>query len=221
MPARPKVILGRMTITSSSLPGGRAPVPGRECGSCTLCCKTMAVVELAKPPGMWCAHCRRSGGCAIYDERPAGCRDFYCEWILSARLGPEWKPNRSKFALMVTATGHLAACVDPGFPSAWRQAPYHQALRRWAGERAENPASSWPGVDVWIGRRCIIILPDGETDLGIVEADEAVRIDRMMTATGLAYVVEKFSVSPTLLPPVPARPVAPPAPEPGTAGRRG
>src|SRR5688572_7667300 len=146
----------------------RAPVPGRACGSCTLCCKTVAVPELAKPPGIWCPHSSRCGGCAIYDLRPAACRDFHCEWMLSTALGPEWKPDRAKFALMTTATGHLSACVDPGFPSAWRRSPYYQVLGRWARERAEAQWSSWPAVDVWIGRRCIIILPDGETDLGIV-----------------------------------------------------
>jgi hypothetical protein len=172
----------------------RAPVPGRTCGSCTLCCKTAAVVELAKPPGIWCTHCRPAKGCAIYDTRPAGCREFHCEWMLAEKLGPEWKPERAKFALMVTATGHLAACVDPGFPSAWRKPPYYQALQRWARERADDPSSSWSGVDVWIGRRCILLLPDGEKDIGIVEADEEVRIDRRMTAAGPVYVAEKFRV---------------------------
>jgi hypothetical protein len=114
---------------------------------------------------------------------------------LRRSLGPEGKPDRAKFALIVTATGHLAACVDPGFPSAWRQPPYHQALQRWARERAASPSSAWPGVDVWVGRRCIILLPDGETDLGIVAADEEVRIDRRMTAAGPAYVATKFTVA--------------------------
>jgi hypothetical protein len=196
-----------MTISSSAHPGShcsapasassRALVLGRACGSCTLCCKTVAVTELAKPPGAWCPHCQPSKGCGIYDSRPAGCRDFYCEWMLSEKLGPEWKPDRAKFALMVTATGHLAACIDPGFPSAWRQPPYYQTLWRWARERAESRSSSWPGVDVWIGKRCIIILPDGEKDLGIVAADEEVRIDRTMTVTGPVYVARKFSVSAT------------------------
>ena len=116
-------------------------------------------------------------------------------------IGEAWAEleaeNRAKFALMVTATGHLAACIDPGFPSAWRQPPYYQTLSRWARERAENPSSSWPGVDVWIGKRCIIILPDGEKDLGIVAADEEVRIDRTMTVTGPVYVARKFSVPDT------------------------
>ena len=117
--------------------------------------------------------------------------------MLSEKLGPEWKPDRAKFALMVTATNHLAACIDPGFPSAWRQPPYYQTLLRWARERAENPSSSWPGVDVWIGKRCIIILPDGEKDVGIVAADEEVRIDRTMTAAGAVYVATKFTVRDT------------------------
>lgn len=159
-----------------------------------MCCNTVAVTELAKPAGAWCAHCRRSKGCTIYETRPAGCRDFHCEWMRSEKLGPEWRPDRAKFALMVTPTGHLAACVDPGFPSAWRRPRYYQALRRWARERADNPASAWPGIDVWIGKRCILILPDGETDLGIVAADEEVRIDCTATPAGLVYAAVKFQV---------------------------
>jgi hypothetical protein len=184
-------------FSASASASSRALVLGRACGSCTLCCKTIAVTELAKPPGAWCPHCLPAKGCGIYDSRPAGCRDFYCEWMFSEKLGPEWKPDRAKFTLMVTATNHLAACVDPGFPSAWRRQPYHQTLWRWARERAENESSSWPGVDVWIGRRCIIILPDGEKDLGIVAADEEVRIDRTMTDIGPVYVATKFTVPDT------------------------
>ena len=112
--------------------------------------------------------------------------------MMSERLGPEWKPDRAKFVLMVTATGHLSLGVDPGFPTAWRQPLYYQALCRWARERAESPSSAWPGVDVWIGRRCIIILPDGEKDLGIVADEEEVRIDCSMTAAGPAYAATKF-----------------------------
>ena len=171
----------------------RAPAPGRACGSCTLCCKTVAVAALAKPAGVACPHSLTRKGCAIYDLRPAACRDFYCEWMLSKALGPEWRPDRARFALMVTVTGHLAACVDPAFPSAWRRPPYYRTLLRWARECAEDPWSSWPGVDVWIGDRCVILLPDGEKDLGIVSAEEEVRIDRRMTVAGAVYVAEKFT----------------------------
>lgn len=96
---------------------------------------------------------------------------------------------------MVTPTGHLAACVDPCFPSAWRRPRYYQALKRWARERAESPSSVWPGVDVWIGKRCILLLPDGEKDLGIVDSDEEVRIDFTMTAAGPVYAATKFRIS--------------------------
>ncbi|HYD37369.1 MAG TPA: hypothetical protein VEA60_07135, partial [Allosphingosinicella sp.] len=163
------------------------------CGACTLCCKTIAVEELGKPPGLECPHSRRCKGCAIYESRPASCRAFHCEWRLSSALGPEWRPDRARFALMVTATGHLAACVDPAFPSAWRRAPYYGALRRWARERASDPWSPWPGVDVWIGRRCILLLPDGEQDLGLVAAEDEVRIESRMTGAGPIWSAEKFT----------------------------
>ena len=193
-----------MTLSASFAPVGQAGapegapaavpalVPGRKCGSCTLCCKTIAVEELAKPPGRQCPHSLGSKGCAIYDLRPASCRRFYCEWRLSKALGPEWRPDRARFALMVTATGHLAVCVDPAFPAAWRRPPYYRMLWRWARERAADPWSTWPGVDVWIGRRCILLLPDGEQDLGLVAAEEEVRIESRMTPAGPAWRAEKF-----------------------------
>jgi hypothetical protein len=157
-----------------------------------LCCKTIAVDELAKPSGQWCSHCERSGGCGIYDTRPAGCREFYCEWMLSAQLGPEWKPDKAKFVLGVTENGHLSVGVDPGFPTAWRRAPYYDTLRQWARELAHSPWAKWPAVDVWIGMRCILILPDGETDLGVVRQGEEIVIDRTMTANGPVFVGSKL-----------------------------
>ena len=116
--------------------------------------------------------------------------------MLSSALGREWKPERARFALMLTGTGHLSACVDPAFPSAWKRPAYYPSLLRWARERASDPQSSWPGVDGWIGGRCIILLPDGERDLGIVAPEEEVRIDRAMTATGPLYSATKFSTRP-------------------------
>jgi hypothetical protein len=170
----------------------RTPVPGRECGRCTMCCKTVAVEELAKPAGEWCTHCSRSAGCAIYETRPAGCREFFCEWMLSPELGPEWKPDRARFALGVSDKGHLTVGADPGFPFAWRQPPYHEALRRWARELAARPGSAWPAIDVWVGSRCILILPDGEHDMGFVAAREEIVIDVTMTAAGPVFTAAKL-----------------------------
>jgi len=160
-------------------PGETAQVvPGRTCGTCTLCCKTVAVKELNKPIGVWCPHCLRGKGCAIYDTRPASCREFYCQWMLEGALGPEWKPDRAKFAVILTPSQHITVCVDPGFPSAWRQPPYYDALKRWARACANDPSSPWPGVDVWIGARWIVILPDRDEDVGVIGLHETIKVDR-------------------------------------------
>ena len=169
----------------------RGPIPGRACGTCTLCCKAVAVEELAKPIGEWCPHCVRQKGCAIYDARPESCRTFYCQWMLVGALGPEWKPDRAKFALVMTAANHLTAFVDPGFPAAWRRAPYYEHLKRWAA--AGMGATSQPNiVDVRIGPRCIVLLPDREVDIGTLGTDEEIGLTWQAGAAGGAYRVEKI-----------------------------
>ena len=150
-------------------------VPGRECGTCTLCCKVMAIDELQKQPGVWCPNCARGQGCKIYDTRPAECRAFYCHWMLEKSLPAEWKPERAKFALVMNRGGHITAFVDPGLPGAWRNAPYLETLRRWSleGTRAK-PARI---VMVRVGTRGIVILPDREIDVGTVGPNHAIRLD--------------------------------------------
>lgn len=168
----------------------RGPVAGRTCGTCTLCCKAVAVEEVAKPIGAWCPHCIRQKGCAIYDARPASCRTFYCQWMLVSALGPEWKPDRAKFVLAMTEADHLTAFVDPGLPSAWRRPPYYENLKRWA----VHGAHAYDGphiVDVRIGARCIVILPDRDEDIGTIEPDEKIRLERKMSETGQVFLVQK------------------------------
>jgi hypothetical protein len=149
-------------------------VPGRSCGTCTLCCKVVAVSELNKAPGVWCPHCKRNTGCGIYETRPTGCRTFYCHWMSEKGLGPDWKPDRAKFAL-VTTKGGITAFVDPGFPGAWRLSPYFETLKRWAADGARDPAGPRI-VTVRVGARATVVLPDREVDLGIVGPDEAIRL---------------------------------------------
>lgn len=150
-------------------------VPGRTCGTCTLCCKVIAVTDFDKPPGVWCTHCIRGEGCGIYDTRPTGCRTFFCEWMVEQGLSPEWKPERAKFALVMGEGGHLTAFVDPGFPSAWRQAPYFDAFKRLAaeGQRASPPRI----ITARIGARVIVILPDREIDVGTIGPDESLQLE--------------------------------------------
>lgn len=159
-------------------------MPGRACGTCSLCCKVVGVEELNKPIGAWCVHSKRQNGCAIYDARPHSCRTFMCQWLLAEGLGPEWKPDRAKFALLKSDAGrHLTAFVDPGHPGAWRRAPYYDALKRWAklGIPASGPLRL---VDVMIGQRCVVVLPDRDVEMGMLNADEMIQLQRIPAATG-------------------------------------
>jgi len=70
-------------------------VPGRGCGDCTVCCTVMAIdkPDIQKAAGVTCRFCR--GGCAIYDARPALCRDYQCGWRQLPILDDSWRPDRS------------------------------------------------------------------------------------------------------------------------------
>lgn len=165
---------------------------GRECGTCTLCCKVAAVEEVDKPNGVWCSHCGPGKRCTIYDKRPPSCRSFYCQWMVEKELGPEWKPERAKFALVKTEGGQrLTALVDPGFPSAWRRSPYYENLKQWAAVAARRLPDIYL-VDVLIGQRSIVILPDRDVEVGVLEHDEVLRLAYQNTATGQVIEVSKI-----------------------------
>lgn len=70
-------------------------VPGRTCGTCTLCCTVMAIdkPEIQKEAGVTCRHC--SGGCTIYETRPALCREYHCAWRQLPILDDSWRPDLS------------------------------------------------------------------------------------------------------------------------------
>jgi hypothetical protein len=129
----------------------------------------MGIAELKKPMGKWCPHCIPGVACKIYQSRPGECRAFNCMWLLDARLGPEWKPDRSK--LVVTngrdGTGLEIRC-DPGFPQAWRKEPYHSQILEWA--EAAKPH----GVIVCVTNRVTMVAPEGEFPLGEVADDDQI-----------------------------------------------
>jgi hypothetical protein len=108
-------------------------VPGRVCGSCSLCCKLLRIEELDKPAGRWCCHCTAGrDGCKIYDTRPGSCRSFHCTWLINPELGAEWRPTTAKMVLYYDPPARrLAVHVDPEFPSAWRSEPYYRQLKAW------------------------------------------------------------------------------------------
>ncbi len=149
---------------------------GRECGECTLCCKVMAIEELAKPASSWCPHCKPGRGCLIYANRPAECRAFSCLWLINDLLDQHWKPSKSKLVLTTSEDGIEVRC-DPGFPDAWRKEPFRSEIHQWAVSGEAHDIT----VIVIIGERMILIASDREFDLGIVQPDE--RIVRELEGT--------------------------------------
>jgi hypothetical protein len=147
------------------------PAAGRACGSCTLCCKVIGVGALNKAAGSWCRHCEIGRGCSVYDGRPQECREFLCVWLADARLGEEWKPDRSKLVVTTADEGRTVEIrCDPGFPQAWRQEPYHGQILEWAAV-----ARTYDGmVIVSVGKRVTLVAVEGEFPLGIVEPEDRI-----------------------------------------------
>lgn len=142
---------------------------GRQCGDCTLCCKVMAIEELAKPANTWCPHCKPGRGCGIYPGRPTECRDFGCVWLVNELLGEHWKPSKSKLVLTTSEDGLEVRC-DPGFPDAWRKQPYRNELKEMAvsGEALDMT------LVVIVGQRMTLVTAEREFELGIVGSDERI-----------------------------------------------
>ena len=104
---------------------------------------------------------------------------------------PEWKPEGAKFALVKTECGQrLTALVNPGFSSAWRRSPYYKNLKQCAVVAARRAPDVYL-VDVLIGQRSIVILPDGDVEVGVPEHDQALSLAYRNTATGHVIEVSK------------------------------
>ena len=71
-----------------------AMVPGRECGSCNICCIIPAIdrPDIQKISGATCRNCTASG-CAIYEARPEVCQSYYCGWHRLEMIDAEWRPD--------------------------------------------------------------------------------------------------------------------------------
>jgi hypothetical protein len=148
----------------------------RECGDCTLCCKVMAIEALAKPAGSWCAHCKPGRGCLSYATRPHECRFFNCRWLVDDQLQAHWKPSKSRLVLTTSEDGIEVRC-DPGFPDAWRKQPFRSEIQQWAVYGESHDMT----VVIVIGQRMILVTPEREFDLGVVDADQ--RIVRELEGT--------------------------------------
>jgi hypothetical protein len=146
-----------------------APSAKKACGDCTLCCKVMAIEELAKPASSWCRHCKPGRGCLIYANRPAECQSFSCLWLIDERFGQHWKPNKSKLVLTTSQDGIEIRC-DPGFPDAWRKEPFRGEIHKLALSGASVDIT----VLVIVGEKMTLVTPDREFDLGAVGPDDRI-----------------------------------------------
>lgn len=155
--------------------GGR--IPGKTCGSCTLCCKLFAVPPVDdKPPGVWCRHCTPGAGCGIWATRPEFCRVYFCHWHYDASLGLEWRPEVARFIVSREPRGGgvLSVVTDPGHRTAWRREPYHSRLRGLSRRLIEQDAGVLLLID---GDRKSIILPDDEVFVGKRDTHARVRFE--------------------------------------------
>ena len=159
--------------------------PGRECGSCSMCCKLIGFEELAKPPGVWCKHVSPGKGCSIHDERPVSCRNFDCYWLHDANLGPEWKPDKSKFVIWRGPSGAWLLSVDPGNPNNWRQPQYIRQLRLVSAQLAEQNQV----LVLLKGEKMTCILPDRDVELPKLEDGQGIAVATQMIGARTHYEV--------------------------------
>jgi hypothetical protein len=162
-------------------------VPGRSCGTCTMCCKLLAIDVLDKPRGVWCSKCDHKRGCTVYETRPEPCRGFYCGYLRLADLDDNWKPAKAKFLINYEdAANRIVIHVDEARPNAWRVEPYYTTIKQWAASARRQGGM----VLVWAGTRATIVLPDRDVDLGVVREDQLIVPVEVRTARGVEVTFE-------------------------------
>jgi hypothetical protein len=162
----------------------------RGCDGCTLCCKVMGVAAIDKPRGKWCAHCKLGTGCGIYETRPTECRTFMCGYLVKPGLSEAWKPSTSRMIISnELAQNRINIHVDLARPDAWQRQPYYAEIKTWARHITADRGQ----LVVLVGDRQIVILPDHDVDLGIVDPEEIVVITETPASQG-GRVYEAYAV---------------------------
>jgi len=89
-------------------------VPGRECGTCSVCCRDLAIVqpEFTKLPGLLCEHCLPGQGCGIYEKRFSTCREYDCGWRSFENMDDSWRPDRSGVLITLEFSDQGAAAAN-------------------------------------------------------------------------------------------------------------
>ena len=131
----------------------------RACGSCTLCCKLIAVRALSKPRDVLCRHCKAGEGCTIYATRPDSCRTYNCRFVVDPNLDEAWRPNEAGF-IVNSDPQRVVIHVDRGNPDAWRREPYLSTIKLWS----KRAPAGWP-VFVVAGEQTLAVYPTHEIDV--------------------------------------------------------
>lgn len=174
-------------MTADSTVSELQPVPGRECGSCTLCCKVYDIPEIQKAAGKWCGQCKPGRGCKIHDNLPDQCAEFNCLWRTDAAMPAQWKPDQAKMvAIIHPITRNIQIQVDPGLPSAWSRQPYHDHLRQWATKNM--PKGMY--VVVFVNELATLVLPDQDVQLGPMTADQVITVRKESGSSGAVYEIK-------------------------------
>jgi hypothetical protein len=81
--------------------------PAKQCGECNACCTLLTIetpeselIQIHKSTVELCSHWK--DGCAVYDCRPAVCRDYECLWRMLPMLRMEERPD--KVGVMIAST---------------------------------------------------------------------------------------------------------------------
>lgn len=119
----------RMTMSSSGRKSKALPIlvhglkMERSCGSCSLCCTVMGIMELGKPDNQRCPKLNDIGRCTIYPTRPEECRSYSCMWragLLPKHLSPE----RIHAVCNVSNDGKILVFnIDTRFPYRHKKGP--------------------------------------------------------------------------------------------------
>lgn len=161
------------------------PVPGRMCGSCMMCCKLTEIPSLKKEAGAWCSLAKVGHGCTKYEERPNECRTFYCDWMLDANWGPEWKPSVAKFMYYKNGiTGNFTILPDKGYPDSWRNPLYYSRIKDYACKLLNIGRMAI----VVQGVKSIVLLPDRDEAV-VTPPDSRIIIRKIETDKYFRYVV--------------------------------
>lgn len=115
----------------------------RKCNECTLCCKLLPVLDIAKPANTKCKH-QNHKGCGIYLKRPISCRIWKCVWLLEPSVIT--RPDKSHYVIdpspdyvELTSNGESAikkvrviqVWVDPKYPKAHEDPELRAWLEKW------------------------------------------------------------------------------------------